>query len=230
MLGINMEVKISKASGLLVDRVKPDLEFWFLYRSEKIGFFMLRLTKHASTEKLLNKGELRPELSYTLCLISGPDDNDIFIDPFCGYGSIPMARSLISPADMIFAADIDKENVRTLKLKSVRQKDGRPVFVKHMDALNMKTFEDGFADKIVTDPPWGIYENVGMDIEVFYYQMMQEFYRILKINGIAVILTAKKAEFENVLLVFGNKLDLCKKYDILVSGKKASIYKVIKKH
>ena len=53
-------------------------------------------------------------------------------------------------------------------------------------------------------------------------------YRILKLNGLIVLLTANKEEMSNVLNNFKGKLELVDKFDILVSGKKASIYKIKK--
>ena len=68
-----------------------------------------------------------------------------------------------------------------------------------------------------------------IDISEFYSSMLREFYRILRLNGIMVVLTARKGEFENAISKFKNKINVKRKYDILVSGKKASIYKLIKK-
>ena len=228
----NMEMKLSKIKGLYLNRSKADLEFWFLLRREKVGFFMLRLTKKASTEKILNKGELRPELCYILCSIAGVCKDDILLDPFCGYGSIPIARAFMFPYNMIFASDNDWEKVKKLKqrVKQLPKSKSKKFIVKHLNALNMSVFEDGFIDKIVTDPPWGIYEDVGMSIEVFYELMMKEMHRVLKLNGVIVILTAKKEELERVLLKFRSRLNLLEKYDVLISGKKASIYKLLKKN
>lgn len=226
----SMEKRLSRVDGLYLNRHKPDLEFWFLLRSENIGLFMLRLTKRVSNENTLNRGELRPELCNILCSISGANKDDIILDPFCGYGSIPIERAYMFKYNMIFAADNDRKKVRKLKqrVKKIRRLRNKNFFVKHLDALDMPFFEDAFIDKIITDPPWGIYKGVGMDIEIFYGKMMKEMYRVLKPNGVIVILTAKKDELERVILEFKSKLKILKKYDILVSGKKASIYKILK--
>lgn len=111
----NMESRLSKIRRLYLNKSRPDLEFWFLLRREKIGFFMMRLTKKASTEKRLNKGELRPELCNIMCLISDINKDDIFWDPFCGYGSIPIERASMFPYSIIFAMDNDLEKVKKLK-------------------------------------------------------------------------------------------------------------------
>ncbi len=225
----SMEQKIAHSYGLRVDRAKPDIEFWFLYRSEKIGFFMLRLTKHKAYEKVLHKGQLRPELSYILSLISEPKADDILLDPFCGYGSIPIARAIHFPYNMIFASDKDKGLVKRLKQELKKTNLKKPILVKAADALDMgSVFEDEFIDKIITDPPWGFYEDLGMDISIFFDRMLGEFHRILKPKGVMVLLTARKIEFESSLAKYKDEFELCHKYDILVSGKKASIYKVVK--
>jgi len=225
-----IESKLSGIKFLYLTRRNPDVEFWFLLRSEKTGFFMMRLTQKASTEKRLSKGELRPELCSIMCSIAGVDGNDIFLDPFCGHGAIPITRASMFKYNMIFASDSDPDMVKRLRkrVKQLRNLGSGLFIVKNMDALNMSAFDDGFIDKIVTDPPWGMYKDMDMDIEIFYKQMMKEMYRVLKPNGIMVILTARKDEFERVLSGFERRLMMLNKYDILVSGKKASIYKILK--
>ena len=224
----NIERKISGIKGLKVDRGRPDTEFWFLYRDEGYGFFLVRLTSHTAYEEILEKGELKPELAYTLCFISDPQEEDIFLDPFCGYGSIPIQRALSFPFNMVFATDKDPHKKRFVrnKLKSLRIKG--TFIVKTQNALDLESFEDNFIHKIVTDPPWGVFEELDKDIYDFYSLMLKEFHRVLRSNGILVILTARKDELENALSDFEEELRPLRKYDILVSGKKAAIYKIRK--
>jgi hypothetical protein len=51
---------------------------------------------------------------------------------------------------------------------------------------------------------------------------------VLNVKGILVILTARKEEFENALSSMGTRLKMLNQYNILVSGKKAAIYKIVK--
>ena len=223
-----LERKISSIKGLRVDRGRPDTEFWLLYRDEGYGFFLLRLTSHKAYEELLEQGELKPELAYTLCYISDPKADDIVLDPFCGYGSIPLQRALHFPFNMIFAPDKDPDQKRLVRQKSKDIKTQGLLIAKSQDALNLNAFEDSFIHKIVTDPPWGFFEELDRDIDEFYYLMMKELYRVLIPDGILVILTARKEELTRVLSQFNEKLILLNHYDILVSGKKAAIYKIRK--
>lgn len=205
-----VERQISKSLGLKPDRSKPQVQFWFLTRSEGYGFFGLRITQHPDYAKVLEKGELRPELANILCQLSEPDKDDVFLDPFAGSGSIARARVKF-PFTKIYAGDIGPKDRN----------------IQRMDATKLEDFEDGSVDKIVTDPPWGIFDGK-IDIPTLYNKFLVSFYRVLKKGGIVVILAGNRNFFENLLTKFTDKFILQRKYHILVSGKQAGVYKLIK--
>jgi tRNA (guanine6-N2)-methyltransferase len=103
MLKTKIEKLISSQSKLKLNRSSSNTEFWILYRTEWFCYFLKRLSKHTAYEKILNKGELRPEIAFLMNWLSDPDKNDIVLDPFCGNGSIPIRRALNFPAKKIFA-------------------------------------------------------------------------------------------------------------------------------
>ena len=213
--------KIKQTTKSKYNSIGADTEFWFMARSEKIGFFALRITKN---KKKLSAGELRPEIAYILCRLSKPNDNDVFCDPFCGSGAIPLERSRIADYRGIFAMDIDPNLISALKAKTKKIKNAKfnkSFFIKCQDFLN-NSFEDNFIDVIVTDPPWGYFQNISDD---FYDLIMAQFARIIKPNGRLVLLTAQKEKMQNIPAVF----KLINKYDILLSGQKAGIFVFIKK-
>jgi tRNA G10 N-methylase Trm11 len=207
-----IENKIAKLNNLVVDRTNPDFELWFLERREGQKFTGVRITKHPDYKTVLAKGQLRPELAHLLCLISEPNKEDIVIDPFAGSGAIGMARKSY-PHQKIISGDI----------KPVSQN------IKKLDALALKDFEDNSVNKIITDPPWGISVGTDLDLNDFYFKMLSEFSRVLKPNGLLVILIGQKELFEDILKKFPS-FTLVKRYNILVSGKKAAVYKITKHH
>lgn len=222
------ENKIEKLTNLKVEIGKKvaDIEFWFLYRSENIGLFMIRITRN---KKKVEKGELHPELTNILSLISNPSDEDVVLDPFCGTGAIALERSRILNFKGIFACDINEEKIKNLKnkIKSIKSKKlNKSFFVKNLDFFK-NNFDNNYFSKIITDPPWGFFDKID-NIELFYSEMFKEFYRILAKNGILIILTARKDIMSKVLSLMSSKLKLLNNYDILVSGKKAGIYKIQK--
>jgi tRNA (guanine6-N2)-methyltransferase len=224
----SIEHKVSGIKGLRVNRAKPHTEFWFLNRSEGYGFFLMRLTTHTAYEKILEKGELKPELAHLLCFLSEPNENDIFLDPFCGSGAIPIERALSFPYNMIFASDKDPQKKKFVRKRLKNERVKGTFIVKEQDALNLTSFENNFIHKIVTDPPWGLFEKLNVNIGNFYALMLGELCRVLRKGGIIVILTARKDEFEQVVASMEGDLELLNRYDILVSGKKAAVYKILK--
>ncbi len=217
-----VERHIQKESGLRLNVQKPDLEFWFISRREGAVLFGLRFTRVRAETKQRRKGELRVELAHVLCLLSEPKSFDVVCDPFVGYGAIAIERARSFPYQKIYASDIDETLVRELRRKTGGMKNMQVAQANEL-RLNLP---DASIDKIITDPPWGEYREIP-SLERFYEGMFREFNRVLKASGIIVILIGPKETFENVLQnKFGQTFVMNSKYDILVSGKKAAVYKI----
>ena len=221
-----LERLLSGEKRLRPDHSNPDVEFWLLSRREGFGFVGLRLTRHTAYEKTLARGELRPELSHLLCLVSEPAEEDIVLDPFCGSGSIPFERVHAFPYQTVLAGDIDAKLVKSLRSRERQQQ--RRIVIGRWDALNLRTFAPDSVDKIVTDPPWGSFQKQSADPERFQRKMLHEFHRVLRRNGLLVLLAGRPQLFEDSMREFKGSLTVVKRYDVLVSGKKASVFKVAK--
>ncbi|MCL2880025.1 MAG: methyltransferase [Treponema sp.] len=222
-----VEKHIMRQSNLSVDRGISDTEFWFLYRNEGYCFFMKRLSRHMSYDKLLHKGELHPELAYMLNYISHPEKNNICLDPFCGYGSIPVQGLQHFPTNTFYAFDIDTSAMRNVQ-KSISPGLLPKLLVKKVDIRNIENeLPAESIDRIVTDPPWGLYEKIEEGAQQFYGMFIAKLSKLLKPAGRMVILSAKKDECERAISAVP-----CLKteavYNILVSGKKSGIYCVSK--
>lgn len=216
-----IEEKICKLTKAKIDRVSPEIEYWFIKRSENIGFFCRLLNKRKFTEKNLNKGELRPEFAYLMCMLGGLNKSAVVMDPFAGYGAIPKQIKKYFRFNRLYVSDINPECVRNLSSNFEKRQN---INVALRDALNMHDVESNTIDTIITDPPWGFYEQI-IDIEQFYVDMLKEFDRVLKSNGRLILLSARKEEFELAVQIENHRIE--KKYDTLVNGKKASVYVVI---
>ena len=209
-----VEDKIQVNNYLVVDRASPEVEFWVVIRREKLGLFGMRITKHKDYKKILDKGELRPELAHLLVLLSEPAKDDVFVDPCAGKAAILSAR--------------ENYPYKEIRGYDVEPKANRSGFrVLKGDATKLHQLKDGSVDKIVSDPPWGEF-NKSSDVGKLYTQTLGEFDRVVKSGGSIILLIAKKEVFEDNLGNFRETLRLEKKYNILVNGKKAGVYKIRK--
>ncbi len=208
-------------------RGRPAHELWLSYRSEGHGFLLLRLTRHTAYEKVLEKGELRPELAWMLCWLSEPREGELVLDPFCGSGAIPLLRaSRVAqfPRGLVLASDLDAAQVEKLKTRVKHADLRRRVVVRQGDARHLSRYEDGSIHKIVTDPPWGIFRELEEGPETFYREVLAELGRVLAPGGLLVILLARP-DFPLPLPI---TLEVVESWPILVSGKKAVVHKLRK--
>ena len=222
-LVIKVEENVLKRSKLKIDRVSPSTEIWFDIRREGFAFCGQLISKREFTEKNLNKGELRPELAYLMCCFAELKENDVIAEPFCGYGSIPIQLAKKFRFLHLYVSDIDEEKITALKEKKYfKQNDF--VSVEVQDAFSLKQIKDNSVDVIISDPPWGFFEDVG-DIALFYDKMFSSFKRILKNDGKMIILSARKDELEYA--AEKNNYKIIERVDTLVNGKKACVYMII---
>lgn len=215
-----LEKTVLETTNSKLDKQKGETELWLLVRREKYAVVGLRITNHGDYEKILEKGELRPELAHLLCVLSEPSAVDIFLDPFAGSGAIPFQRLSFS-FKKIVASDKNIDLIKNLREKL----SNSDVEVKNWDGLDLKEVQSGSINKIVTDPPWGINVNKGINIGNFYAQLLKEFHRVLAKEGIIVLLVARKIDLEKLLM---NRFKLIKKIETLVNGQKATVYKLQK--
>ncbi|MCF0242993.1 MAG: hypothetical protein HUK25_10165 [Treponema sp.] len=220
----NVEKQIASQTGMKPDRLGGDTEFWFLTRTDGYACFALRMTKKQSTEKYLQKGELRPEFVTLLTVFAGLssksicEESYVFLDPFTGHGGIVKRLSEMFPKAKILSSEIDDELVK--KIKGCIQ----------ADAANLSFVTDNSVDCVITDPPWGFWQGDLRDdnkLKNLYSGMLKEFSRIVKSGGTICVLTAAKEIFEEAFNLsdfapLGKATSF--RNDVLVNGKKAAVY------
>lgn len=221
---LKAEENILKNSKLKADRVSPTAEIWFVIRRDGFAFCGQLISKREFTEKNLNKGELRPELAYLICHFADFKDNAVILEPFCGYGAIPVQLVKKFRFSHIFISDIDDEKIKILKEKK-QFKDKNFIDIECEDAFLLKNILDKSIDTVITDPPWGFYEDLG-NICDFYDKMFCSFKRVLKNDGKLIILSARKEEIEKSAQ--NHNFKISEKIDTLVNGKKAAVYKFVR--
>lgn len=204
------EEAVAGATGMSLRRQGADVELWAVSRDGQ-GYFLLRVTRHKAFDKMLKRGELRPDLCELMIELGDVRPEETVLDPFAGHGAIPKAL-LQRKGVKIIAGDIAApvpEWARRSRLDYRR-----------MDALNLSLEA---IDCVITDPPWGEYAQAGGQAAgIDEKALLLSLRRVLKPNGRIVLLSSRKDAMQSA---FKNAGFSARRYDILVSGKKAAIFK-----
>jgi SAM-dependent methyltransferase len=236
-----IEVRIGRATGMRPDSARPDREYRLQERSDGRTLFLERIDSlcHSGNssrrDDSLRSGELPRTTCRLLAEMTEPKPDDVFLDPFCGYGGIVFERVLAAPYRFAFASDTDAERIADVKRElstKAFEKRRKTFFPKVRDALDSSAFEAGFVTAIATDPPWGLFEGGmgGSEAEELLGSFMAEAERLLAPGGRLVLLVsraladrafgdaaARPALFSGSGGAFVRRESL----DVLVSGKKA---------
>ena len=208
-------------SKLKLDRLSPTNEVWFSIRREGFAFCGELISKREFTEKNLNKGELRPEIAYLICCFADIQVSDTILEPFCGYGSIPVQLAKKFRFKKLYVSDLDSE--RATQTAARKQLSAPNIECCTADATVLSHIADKSINLVITDPPWGYFEELP-DIEGFYKKMFASFDRVLTQDGRMVILSARKEELERTATAAGFKIK--NSLHTLVNGKKAGVYQL----
>ncbi len=126
----------------------------------------------------------------------------------------------------LFISDIEAEKVElTGSRKQISGAAEGLIDFRQCDAFSLNHIEDKSISLVITDPPWGYYEDIG-DIKDFYKKMFQSFNRVLADSGRLVILSARKEELEQTAADAGFKIK--NSLHTLVNGKKAGLYYLVR--
>lgn len=200
-------------------------EFWL---AERTGNFFALMLRVSNVKMRAKKGELRSELASFLVYLSDPTPQDRMWDPFAGSGSIPFKRMKF-PYEKIIISDNDQKNINHIKKGAGNflcpNKGALSIF--KYDFIKGEPLHEQVT-KIITDPPWGIHQEMN-DKDAFYFELIQKAHFSLAPGGLMVFLVSRQIDLKKILLCFNHSLSLLKSIEILVSGKKATVYKIIKK-
>jgi Putative RNA methylase family UPF0020 len=209
-----------QTGGRLIARGGSGLEYWVVGRRDlDVMMLCLRLGSRAKESGV--RGSLSGDLSTLLVKASNPSADDVFLDPFGGSGAIVEAR-IASAFRTALYSDIRLSELRSQL--SPRLVNSRKVRVLDEDALTLPSLGDGSISVIVTDPPWGEHEDLGMPYIKFAEAMMRNFDRVLdQRRGRLVLLVSRRAASVVSELWEPSGLDLKQRHEILVHGHPATV-------
>lgn len=207
---------IEDSLGLKLN-LKKSVDIVLLKRSGSSETATLRLPRNKFKREPVPAGALRPELAHILLLLSGVRAKDTLLDPFAGHGSIAREAARGFGLKDVITVEKDEYLASTLRDLDIEVVQG--------DASTLNGISNESVDRIVTDPPWGVYESPE-DLADLYQQALNSFIRVLRPMGIAVVLSG--SNLLNKAIKDSKKFKKIKEVKVLVSGKKAKIFKLQK--
>jgi tRNA G10 N-methylase Trm11 len=207
-----------------IDRGNADFDIRIVEKEDH-GFIGVRLTKPAEYADYLQKSSLRKEIAYYMLYLSEMKQSDVFLDPFCGGGIIPMLRSQSADYTKVIASDFKTEPItKKLNLMDANFKKFKVIAA---DINEIKSKVDDQVNKIVTDPPWGLIEK-HEDIGEFYKNMLDQFYEIVAANGIVVLLTTQIDSVKEYVSNNDEKFEIVEDVRGKISGRESHIIKMVR--
>lgn len=176
-----------------------DLEFW-LQQTNKRVILGLRLTdrtqRHRTYKQANLPGSLRPTIAYALAYLTGPEPDDIFLDPLCGAGTVLIERARAGRYQKLLGGDIRPEAVSATLANLGKQH--KPWEVKVWDARSLP-LPDKSVSKVATNLPWGRQVGSAKENQELYGTFLQEACRVLTPQGRVVALTSQWELFKESL-------------------------------
>ncbi len=222
-----MERTIQRASGRPTRNRDADAEIWVSLRREGFALLLFRRLRNRARSADRPKGMLAPELGALLCRYSDPSPEDVFLDPFCGHGGIFLER-MRWKYRLAFAIDRDDRLVSALKERLARRSGTwrKRTYVRSGNGASLEGFDSGFITAIVTDPPWGEYDGSLGSVETLYSAFLTSAARVLASRGRLILLAGRDVAVPEILAPLSSSLEMEASHDMLVSGKKATLYKL----
>ena len=163
---------------------------------------------------------LKPTIAAAMVWLSEPRNDDVFLEPMAGSGTILIERAEAARYRQLLAGDRDAAAVR-----AIRRNIGpryQPVQVSQLDARYLPV-ESGSISAIVTNLPFG--EQIGTHAghRQLYPELLKEWSRVLHPAGRMVLLTSERVLLRDCLR---RHPELTRKHTVpvLVRGIPAAIY------
>jgi tRNA (guanine6-N2)-methyltransferase len=168
-----------------------DIECWGFWVSNLL-FVGVRITSSHNRSRNYRqeerKASLRPTIAAAMVVLSQPNPKDKILDPMCGTGTLLIERGLIAPYELIEGYDIDQDAIR-LAADNVGRSKLKKIYLNNGDARNLPVENEKF-NCIVSNLPFGkVYGSIQTNLDL-YHKCLQEWSRLIKSNGRAVLLTS----------------------------------------
>ena len=175
-----------------LDPVAAPVEIWLHQIGRQLSV-SLRLTNGLHRARGGREAEraaaLRPTIAAAMVYAAGLGDEDVFLDPMCGTGTILLERAQAGRHGLLLGGDIDPAAVKAAQANfGPRHK---PVRIEQMDARRLP-LEDSSVNRFVTNLPWGQQIGTLRELPKLYAGVLAEAVRVVQSGGTIVLLSSER--------------------------------------
>lgn len=216
-----LETAVSRATGgRLLPRGGGD-EYWTLSRSELDEvLFCRRMARPKRPDP--PKGALASDVAQLIVNAVGPSKpSDVILDPFAGSGALVAAR-IDRPYREAICSDLGyADGSATLPPQLVRRAGVRRLTD---DARELASIPDASVDVVVTDPPWGEFDQGGSSPTELIVAALGSIQRVLRANGKLAMLVARRLAGDVAAEWADAGFQIKKSYELLINGHPATLF------
>lgn len=199
------------------------LEFWLTMLPDEV-LLALRVTdsqmRHRDSEKREHvPASLRPAAAAALVWLSQPADNDVFLDPMCGAGTLLIERAHAGRYAQLLGGDADPAAVEAA-LKNIGSRY-KPIQIEEWDATNLP-IDAASITAAAVNLPFGKQIGSSEENRTLYPAFLREMTRVLRPGARLVLLSADANNLDRAL-GRANGLSRRESYGVQVLGQRARV-------
>lgn len=163
----------------------------------ELGIRLAEKPLHRREYKLHSRpGSTKAPLAYIMASLAKIEPNHQVLDPCCGVGTILIEASRAFPDAQYEGRDIEEEALVSARANA--QTSGSEISF-HQGDVRKISLAEASVDRIISNPPWGRQVASHLELRSFYEQMYAEWKRLLKMQGIIVVLTDQEEVMQKLL-------------------------------
>jgi tRNA (guanine6-N2)-methyltransferase len=207
-----------------LNRAAAPVEVW-LHQVERQLLVSVRLTSNAQRQhggrEVERPAALRPSVAAAMVWLSRPADDDIFLDPMCGTGTILLERAVLGRYRRLVGGDVDPAAVAAAWANFGPRHQPREL--RRWDATALP-LDDAAVTRIACNLPWGRQIGERRAIPALYEGVAKELARVLRPGGRMVLLTSEWDLLKRVLVAQPAVQMLQVVHNVEVLGRRADIF------
>jgi 23S rRNA G2445 N2-methylase RlmL len=199
------------------------LEFWLTLLPDE-ALLALRLSdermRHRDNKREHLPASLRPTAAAALVWLTQPEDEDVFLDPMCGAGTILIERAQVGRYAQLIGGDIDPEAIAVTRGNiGPRYK---PIDIHEWDARDLP-LDAASISACAVNLPFGKQIGDPEENRKLYPAFLREMARVLRPGARLVVLTGDAPTFDRAAQR-ATRFTRRETYGVLVLGQRARVY------